>query len=206
MTLDDQLVKISVKKHTSSPSAISCRKGCASCCHQVVSLSPPEVFMLYDVVAEMPEARQEKVLTRFVETEEALEGAGLVEGFEEAASAEDVRALSLKYFALGLACPFLEGKTCSIYDKRPSMCREYLVTSPAQHCAELGKKPIRPVPMSLRMSEALGRVAARVLEMEQVAIPLSLAMRWAHAHDEEGQRRWGAQMLFEMLFAELKGH
>jgi Fe-S-cluster containining protein len=203
LSLDDQLVKLSVKKHAPGPSAVSCRKGCASCCYQAIPLSPPEVFLLYDIVEVMPEARQEQVLARFVEAEEQLEGKGFHERFEVVTTTEELGELAAAYFKLGLPCPFLEGKVCSIYDSRPASCREYLVTTPAQHCAEIGTKPIRSMPMSIRMSEALCRVAARVLDIAPALIPLTLAMAWAHEHEEERQRRWDAEELLKMLFEEL---
>lgn len=45
--------------------------------------------------------------------------------------------------------PFLEDDACSIHPHRPSVCREYLVTSPAEHCAELGRKLVKRVPVSV---------------------------------------------------------
>jgi Fe-S-cluster containining protein len=34
-----------------------------------------------------------------------------------------------------MPCPFLEDESCSIHPDRPLVCREYLVTSPAELCA-----------------------------------------------------------------------
>ncbi len=65
MKVDDQLVGMGVACGTGSHSGglqISCSKGCGACCRQLVPLSPPEVFMLADVVLRFPAARSEAVI------------------------------------------------------------------------------------------------------------------------------------------------
>ena len=49
---------------------------------------------------------------------------------------EEQRELNLEYWALKIACPFLENESCSIYKDRPIACREYLVVTDPKHCAE----------------------------------------------------------------------
>lgn len=34
-------------------------------------------------------------------------------------------------------CPFLQDSACAIYDERPLVCREYLVTNPPAACTTL---------------------------------------------------------------------
>ena len=51
------------------------------------------------------------------------------------------------YFALGIPCPFLEEESCSIHPDRPLVCREYLVTSPAELCAGPTQEGVTPVPV-----------------------------------------------------------
>lgn len=205
LPLDEQLVKMSVRKHAPDPEAISCRKGCGACCSQVVPLSPPEAWMLYDLVRGLPEERKARALDRFRAAGEALAAAGLTEVFSRSFEGEEaMRAAAVAYFRMGVPCPFLEDQACSIHPHRPSVCREYLVTSPAEHCAELGRRPVKRVKISVRMSEALARVAARLLGSEEpVLIPMVMALDWAAAHAEEGQRRWDARELLGMLLEEL---
>jgi Fe-S-cluster containining protein len=100
-------------------------------------------------------------------------------------------------------CPFLRDESCSIYPYRPSICREYLVTSPAENCATLGTAPIARIPVHVRLSEALARLAGKLLEREPEVVPLTLALEWAEAHREEGARTWDARFLLEGLVAEL---
>ena len=59
------------------------------------------------------------------------------------------------YFAATVACPFLDDEACSIYPDRPTICREYLVTSPAENCRSPTPDTIRRVPIAGSLSAAL---------------------------------------------------
>ena len=109
---------------------VSCRKGCGACCRQLVPVSLSEGERLLHVVDALPQERREALQSRFAAAEAVIEAAGL--GQREGRSD---RELSAAYFALGLPCPFLEDESCSIHPERPLVCREYLVTSPAELCA-----------------------------------------------------------------------
>ncbi|MCC6539421.1 MAG: YkgJ family cysteine cluster protein, partial [Bryobacterales bacterium] len=60
------------------------------------------------------------------------------------------------FFALGIACPFLENESCSIHPDRPLICREHLVNTPAEWCAEPDRHPIRALPI-VRADTAVAR-------------------------------------------------
>jgi Fe-S-cluster containining protein len=107
--------------------AISCRKGCGACCRQLVPVSRTEGERLLEEIKALPPGRQQRLRERFAAAEAKVTAAGL----GERAGRSD-RELSLAYFALGIACPFLEDESCSIHPVRPLVCREYLVTSPAE--------------------------------------------------------------------------
>ena len=72
---------------------------------------------------------------------------GLLELIEhpERLPAETQRRLGLEYFKPQIPCPFLEDESCSIYAERPFVCREYLVTSPAENCTTLNEGTIEGV-------------------------------------------------------------
>lgn len=160
--------------------------------------------MIADIVAGMPPARQAEVRAAFATADDAVARSGL--GAALAGRIESVgqmTSLALQYFQLGAACPFLRNESCSIHPYRPSICREYLVTSPAENCAQLGRGPIDRVPAGIRLSEALSRLTAKLLGREAEVVPLTQALAWAEAHREEGQRTWDARTLLEGLLAEL---
>jgi len=119
---------------------ISCRKGCGACCRQLVPISRTEGEALLALVEAMPTERREAVRARFAQAEAAIAKAGLAER-----GARSDREMSVAYFALAIACPFLEDESCSIHAERPLVCREYLVTSPAELCAGPAQEGVSPV-------------------------------------------------------------
>lgn len=166
----------------------SCRQGCAACCRQLVAVSPPEAFHLAELVESSP--RKDEWTARFASARERLDSSPLGRALD-APSITEARALeiALAYPRLSLACPFLEDEQCAIYASRPAACREYLVTTPAEHCTMPSPaRPVKRVPLPVRLSEALSRVAADVIGGKPAQIPLPRALAWARAHEDEARR------------------
>jgi|YNPBryBLVA2012_1023415.scaffolds.fasta_scaffold00180_13 Fe-S-cluster containining protein len=185
---------------------ISCRAGCGACCSQLVPVSETEAWRLAQVVAGLPAARQAVVRRRFRQAIERLAAAGLLERLrhtERLADLEARRRIGMEYFCLGIPCPFLEEQNCSIYPDRPLRCREYLVTSPAAHCADPRPETIEMVPLPVKFSEILfcfgdgrGGEATRWL-----ALPL--ALEWAEQHDPGAQPALPAPELFRNFLVQI---
>ena len=204
MGISEKLIGVAVQREARAGRAVSCTRGCGACCRQVVPLSPPEAWMVADVVAGLPPARRAEALAVFARAGEALTTSGLkAQLLGRIETPEQMVGLAVAYFRLGVPCPFLRDESCSIYPYRPSICREYLVTSPAENCGTLGTAPIARIPVHVRLSEALARLAGKLLEREPEVVPLTLALEWAEAHREDGARTWDARFLLEGLVAEL---
>jgi Fe-S-cluster containining protein len=168
---------------------ISCRKGCGACCRQLVPVSRTEGERLLQVVDALPAERRDVLMKRFASAEVAIENADL----KERRGRSD-RELSAAYFALGLACPFLEDESCSIHPERPLVCREYLVTSPAELCAGPKQEGVKPVAVP-KVS-----LAARGLQDEDDDwFPLALLMAWRRARPRKAKRRTGPQWVQRFL-------
>ena len=174
---------------TAAGRAISCRKGCGACCRQLVPVSRSEGERLLEVLASLPAARRRTLEARFAVAETAIEAAGLV----EPAGRSD-RDLSTAYFALGIPCPFLEDEACSIHPERPLVCREYLVTSPAELCTGPRQEGVTPV-LVPKVS-----LAARGLQEESDGwFPLALLLRWARKRPRGGTKRTGPEWVQRFL-------
>jgi Fe-S-cluster containining protein len=161
---------------------ISCKKGCGVCCRQLVPLSPPEAAMVYEFVETMPAARQRRTRDRFAQQNRRLTELGFMAQLERlqdpTISDQEYHAIVEAYFRLKVPCPFLVEEGCSIYPVRPSMCREYLVTSPPRNCVDPVRTPVSRVPVSLRLSEALARTWRSLTGEAVFVIPLVLAPMW----------------------------
>jgi Fe-S-cluster containining protein len=183
--------------------AISCRDGCAACCRQLVPVSEPEARALTQLVATLPADRQEIVRTRFADAVRKLDEAGLLDQLRQknADVGTPIVPLGLEYFALGIACPFLEGGSCSIYPQRPMSCREYLVTSPAEECAHPSRETVRRVPLPAQVALAVRTVDTHA---SRGWVPMILALEWTAAHPDAGNPRPGPAWVQD-VFTRLAG-
>jgi Fe-S-cluster containining protein len=184
---------------------VTCRAGCGACCRQLVPISEPEARRLAQHVENLPEPRRTDIRRRFQEARERLAAAGMVEQLAnvEQFPYDAVLPFADDYFQLGIACPFLEEESCSIYAERPLICREYLVTSAAEYCAHPTAETIRMVPLPGRASSALLRVGPKPGATHGRWVPLVLALDWVEMHPDEAPERPGPEMLRE-LFANLE--
>jgi Fe-S-cluster containining protein len=204
----DVAVEQSIELSAKEGQPLSCSKGCAACCRQLVPISGPEAFRLADAIIELPEARRDAFLARFDQVESELSARGLLAKLDQLVASggqgHDLGALAAEYFGLGIACPILvEGGQCGVRPDRPLSCRDFNVSSPAENCSNPGLYQIRKIPTPPLLSEPLARVMARLSGGEPEMIPLSVAMRWVDAHAELGMQSWPGTELFAAWLAEM---
>ena len=201
--LGEEVQALDVARSIDSGKLPSCHKGCAACCRMLVPLSAPEAFALRDWVRSRPEVEQENISRRFSESKARLQEQGIWEQLLALCDAPletdemDLDTVNRKYYAMRLPCPFLDGEMCTIYDERPGACRELLVTSPPDQCADLTKNPIDPVAVPIQVSTVLGLVWQEFTKDPTCLIPLPLALEWAELHDQQGRQTWKGGELFD---------
>jgi Fe-S-cluster containining protein len=202
--------------------AISCRKGCGACCRQLVPISRTEGERLLQLIEAMPAERRRALEQRFAAAAKRIEQANLFSsppiggearrgsyrrsstpplpasppsGGEEKEKRTD-RELSLAYFALRVPCPFLEDESCSIHSDRPLVCREYLVTSPAELCAGPSQDGVTPVSVPKISPAARGLEESRPeADTSGRWFPLALLMEWAKTRPRGATRRPGPEWI-----------
>jgi Fe-S-cluster containining protein len=190
---------------------VSCRVGCGACCRQLVAISLPDAQSLAKAVSRMPTERQVEIRRRFTEAIARLEAAGLLDPLEPHGNRHLIQpdsvnlpgrySVAYRYFQQKIACPFLENESCGIYEDRPLVCREYLVTSPAEDCAKLYELPIARVEVPVHMTDVLIQLSSRVADVPTEAIPLVLALEWAEHHPEALAREHDGLELLQKLVA-----
>jgi Fe-S-cluster containining protein len=181
--LASQIVGSAAGEVEAKGEAVSCKAGCGACCRQIVPVSGAEARQLRALVATMPEPRRTVVRARFAAALERLKTEGMLATARDPnqlPDGEDV-AFAHRYMKLGIPCPFLEDESCSIHPDRPAICREYLVTSSPEHCADPSSEHVRPVPMPARVSRGL--VAMEVRGARPVLVPMVTALEWAERND-----------------------
>lgn len=199
--LTDVVVQASVDAQ-SAP--VSCAKGCGACCRQLVPVSVVEARAIHARVGEMEEPRRSAVVSRFADACRRTDEAGLGErlrDFSRLPGAAAMNAFGIDYFRLGIPCPFLEDESCSIHRTRPAICREFLVTSDARHCADPQPDTIERIELGARVSRALPSLEGRSDTPGTHWLPLIHALVWVDAHPGETESP-GPQLL-QTLFSAL---
>lgn len=196
----DTIVALSIKSAEQHGKAISCRAGCGACCRQPVPVSLPEARRLAALVEELPEPRRAEVRAKFAEIERRVAEAGLTEAFlnPDALTREEFEHAPLEYFRMGMACPFLVDESCGIYEERPLVCREYMVTSPAEFCAAPDER-VEVLRMPLKASEALARLEGTEGMRYVKQIPLGLSLRWCRENPAPVESRRAAAVITEFM-------
>lgn len=207
--LDDAVIERAEQKSAGAGRQVSCRKGCSACCRaQPVPIAPPEAHALLLLIDSLPPPRQQELRRRFAEGVARLKEAGLDEVLlapPAEMTVQEARAVAERYFRLGLVCPFLEDDACSIHAERPFVCRQYLVTSPPELCADPFGNPVQVLGIPLGPASALLRAGEALLGTPHSAFPLLLALDYAEAHRAELQRAFPVEELYQRCVSALFG-
>ncbi len=197
-------VNLSVQAAEEAGRAVSCKKGCGACCRQGVPLAEIEAYQIAGLVENLPEPRRTEIKRKFADGCQQLYENGWFERLDNYANiSNEERVQVIKdYFYEGIACPFLEEESCSIHADRPLACREYLVTSAAEHCRRPSVETIRMVELPIKPSKSLRYVGRSGAPMKVNFVPLIRALEWAENNPENPSEKSGQEWMadfFEVL-------
>ncbi len=203
---NDAVIGAAVADAEDAGQKISCCAGCGACCRQVVPIGEAEALSLLEWVETLPAAQQEELRERFHVAAQALHAAGLLERTRESSALRDraeTLRFALDYFQAGVPCPFLVNESCSIHPIRPMKCREYLVTSPAVHCAQPTAETIAKVYLPKPFSKILFHLENHMAAGWGKWIPLVLLFQWGAEHRGIPQRQTESGTLFREFLTAL---
>ncbi len=197
--LSDTIVKIAIEKDNREGKNLTCKKGCGACCHQIVPIGKVEMYWLRDVVSGLPKQKQEQLKKRFADIEHNLKKSGLFQDSLDIAKLkpEERHTLGKSYFNLGIPCPFLENEICIIHEKRPIICREYAVSSPAINCLAPTANTIEKMSIPSLISHIVSKLGC---EDEKVSL-IPLALIFCSDFAEEVQQPIQATIAIEKAFS-----
>jgi Fe-S-cluster containining protein len=187
--LEDAIVENSASDAAAAGKPVSCRAGCGACCRQMVPLSLFEAQALTHWLQTFPKDRIETLRARFDHSLSELRKAGVLDGILDGSRLQDEgsrKQLGIDYFHAGVPCPFLENENCSIYENRPLICREYLVTSPPAFCTEPTVNDVAQVELPVRLSRTLVSLGKETSQQTRGWIPLVFLLAWAEKADSPG--------------------
>jgi Fe-S-cluster containining protein len=202
--LDNRFIESVTDDLAATGRSVSCKAGCGACCRQMVPISIFEAEALADWVRTLPEAKQQVLARRFHDALTKLAAAGIIDrmvNVDWLAETESARQLAVDYLFARVPCPFLENESCSIHPIRPLICREYLVTSPPEHCSDPTTDHVDPVRLPLQFSRILKVIGAELEHDSHGWIPLVFLFGWMKSGAKPGEAVTGTgpEVLYEFL-------
>lgn len=153
---------------------VACRKGCAHCCHQLVTVTMPEAIDLY--LAAMENRFLVSRVSQWCDAQALAIGRGMT---------------SRQWFKTGQRCVFLtDANDCAVYERRPFPCRTLVALDTADNCRPEATDPTvkradhRPAFRHVYIHTAR---AAEEAGLPVGMIPLPIAMQWAAVLWNEGR-------------------
>ncbi|MGI9036773.1 MAG: YkgJ family cysteine cluster protein [Pyrinomonadaceae bacterium] len=182
---------------------ISCKAGCGACCRQAVPLAEAEAYQIAELVENLPEPRRSEIKKRFADGVKYFHAKNWFERmnvYGDLTPAER-QEIVMEYFYENFPCPFLENESCSIHTERPLACREYLVTSPAENCAQPTAATVKPIKILLKFSETLRQTSlSETLDARKINfVPLVRALEWAAMFSEKQTEKTGQEWMGEFF-------
>lgn len=197
----NSFVEIGVENIKSSGEKISCKAGCGACCRQAVPLAEIEAYQIAALVENLPEPRRSEIKERFEKAAAHFAEIGWFERLTECAgkSHEEQEKVILEYFHEGIPCPFLIDESCSIHPVRPTICREYLVTSPAENCSNPSAEGVKLIELPIKPSKPLRKIG----QTKQISgvdfIPLVMALKWTESNAEDFPEKTGERWMADFF-------
>jgi Fe-S-cluster containining protein len=186
--LCDKIVGVMLSEAQNLGWNVPCKKGCSSCCKNLVPLLAPEALWLSEEIHKLPKSEQ-KVLQRSIEFARRK----LLSVAPPHLTEPDMpQEISDWYSSLNLVCPFLVENSCSIYKLRPLACREHIVAGKSG-CDKSHNQLIQP-PVSIL--EAFSQLCARFGENQTDAIILPVSFAWVQSAKDQ---RVGTYYMSQLL-------
>ena len=174
-----------------------CAAGCAVCCRFLIFLSIPEAFRLVQDVMALPEHQRGRIIKKttdlFRRFQHQLSQPVPPDKHNESQEARLFRC----YKESVPDCPFLEEEVCALYDCRPMVCRERIVSGPIQ-CPPTGKQP-PAVLVPISMAETFAHLTMALENSQHEVVVLPSVFEWVQANQERGKRMWPAHQVVTSL-------
>jgi Fe-S-cluster containining protein len=154
----EAILQASVRIARENGKEVSCLKGCSACCsQQLIPVALGEAHEIVRVLETMPEPMRSEIGMRFQRGVAQLRDSGVLSNLDmtREKSDEEIEQESSEYRNLQIPCPFLVDDSCSIYQSRPLICREYMVHSDPVFCKNLTGQGVELVPLAAHASRAL---------------------------------------------------
>ncbi len=203
-----KVINAAAKIATDREQRITCSKGCTYCCSYLAPLSPAEAFRIRDEILTMPVSRRRYYLrSMMVRARYILNHSQPLRQSKEPSELTSqqncLQSISEWYSSLKLTCPFLSNRQCSIYQLRPLVCKEHLVSSLASACSFTSPAMPQIIQLPVSISEVLMMTSCSLEGTQQEAVMLPLTILWTEENRDRSQRTWQGKVLVETFVESL---
>ncbi|MCK5173953.1 MAG: YkgJ family cysteine cluster protein [Planctomycetes bacterium] len=210
----DRVIDMVIEQLSKNGPEITCKKGCCACCRQLILLSVPEAFRLVQEIVSLPMDVREMVIAACRDAagqvggklQEDLAAEGPLNPNAAEAYRQQVSDWfgSDRYQSLEINCPFLSGGLCAIYEQRPLLCRQWLVTGPAAQCEKGGIKTDHAVQMPVNFANVLAELTTKLEGSSREVVPLTGMFDWFSQNEKRYDKTWPAKQLIEQFIIAAK--
>lgn len=180
--------------------SIPCQHGCANCCYLLIILSIPEALRLAEELILMPLSEYEKLrrywenISNFIREQLPM---NLLPRNLDYIDYLNLRAISNWYTKQRKPCVFLHGSICTIYEQRPLVCRDFMITGSSSQC-QLGKISVKT---AIRTTPSISYVLRRLVsEFEYKShriIFLHDLLNWYEENITLFNKKWPATVMVQ---------
>lgn len=202
INIADTLVEKAIAREEARGKTVRCGAGCGACCRQLVMISIPEALFLLETIDTLEKDERDTLLQRFAAIQATVEELGLLQEIMSPSFCRKKQHFPIteKYFHLDIPCPFLVNESCTIHESRPTVCRDYNVTSAKEMCSAPYTNKIEKVPAPLAITATLSKTTAALTGRRMELIPLSLVHYWSQSQKQEERQQYRSVDLFTTFF------
>ncbi|MBW8015471.1 MAG: hypothetical protein FVQ82_04730 [Planctomycetes bacterium] len=198
--LCDIINRLAGQNEIENGAEISCKKGCASCCSYMVSLSSAEAFFLQKHILSLPAEKRKPILHSFLLAARKIAANRMpLVNIPAKNESQSLKSISRWYQKMNIKCPFMKENTCSQYHARPLVCREHLVTSSPKACCPSSGMLSSTVELPISTAELLMELSNLLELTRDEAIILPLAMVWCNSNAQRGVQKYPTALLAEQF-------
>ena len=105
---------------------IICKKGCSICCESVnIFVLPQEIFLIVNALNKLSFKQKKEIAKRIKKIDKEWDKNVKSKGTHRITAENSNDLINNMVYNIRYKCPFLFGKICIIYNRRPVVCRSY---------------------------------------------------------------------------------
>lgn len=180
---------------------VTCQAKCSQCCRYLIPVAIPEAIRLSEEVMQMSKWKQKLVYKSTTLVAKRILELTPKDFLQELAEVQsetgsELNEISKWYSSMNLPCPFLFNNMCTIYNRRPMVCREHLaVNSVPDFCKPGNTKQAQLSQTPFSIAEALAELTSELEQKPVETIMLPFVFAWYDRNYGCFEHTWPASEL-----------